>query len=306
MRGVSRRRSVRRIVCLACVCWGVALSAQDRAAQDRRREQWQKVDAIFAEMGVHPGAVVADIGAGDGFFTTRLAKAVGPGGRVFAVDIDDTPLARLRKRLQDEGIDNVTIVKGAVDDPKLPKAALDAALTVNAYHEMEQHQAMLTALRLALKPDGRLVIVEPVTPSRRNRPRADETKSHEIDPEYVVQDARAAGFAVLTLKDPFTRRADDVEWLLALQPGDLPPAPSAAAATDRADAEAAKDPALRMSLEDLIRLRQGDGATVVDVRSRDSFDEAHIPGAISIPLATIEKSVEHLRTLGKTVVTYCS
>jgi ubiquinone/menaquinone biosynthesis C-methylase UbiE len=115
---------------------------------------------------------------------------------VFAVEIDDAMIGRLRKRLPDDGLENVTIVKGAIDDPKLPDATLDAALIVNAYHEMHQHQLILAALRRALKPDGRL-IVEPVTPSRRGRPRADEAKNHEIDPEYVLQDARAAGFAVV-------------------------------------------------------------------------------------------------------------
>jgi predicted methyltransferase len=306
MRAFSGRLSFLRLASFLCALWGTTLFAQDRAAQERRREQWQKVDVIFAEMGVRPGAVVADVGAGDGFFTSRLAKAVGPSGRVFAVDIDDASIARLRKRLQDEGIDNVTIVKGTVDDPKLPKGTLDAALIVNAYHEMEQHQAILAGLRLALKPDsGRLVIVEPITPSRRNRPRAEETKSHEIDPEYVLQDARAAGFAVLTLKDPFTRRDGEIEWLLALQPGDLPP-PRGTAIADQADAEALKDPALRISIEELVRLTQAAGVTIVDVRSSDSFAAGHIPGAMSIPLATIEASVEQLRMLGNPVVTYCS
>jgi predicted methyltransferase len=301
----TRRLTVVHLALGACVFAGVSLLAQDRASQERRREQWQKVDAIFTEMGVRPGAVVADVGAGDGFFTSRLAKAVGPNGRVFAVDIDDAAMERLRRRLQDEGIQNVTIVKGATDDPKLPKATLDAALIVNAYHEMEQHQAVLASLRAALKPDGRLVIVEPVTPSRRSRPRADEAKSHEIDPEYVLQDARAAGFAVLTLKDPFTRRDGEIEWLMALQPGDLPPTP-ATAPPDAADAEALKDAALRISLEEFIQLNQKGGATIVDVRGQDSFAAGHIPGALSIPLSTVEGSIEQLRRLAKPVVTYCS
>jgi predicted methyltransferase len=301
----SRRLAVVHLALAACVCAGVSLLAQDRAAQERRREAWQKVDIIFAEMGVRPGAVVADVGAGDGFFTSRLAKAVGASGRVFAVDVDDAAIVRLRKRLQEDGIENVTIVKGTFDDPKLPRATLDAALIINAYHEMEQHQAMLAALRLALKRDGRLVIVEPVTPSRRSRPRAEEAKSHEIDPEYVLQDARAAGFAVLTLKDPFTRRDDDIEWLMALQPGDLPPTPTTAV-SETADAEALKDRALRISLTDFLQLTQKGGATIVDVRGPDSFAAGRIPGALSIPLSTVEGSVEQLRTLGKPIVTYCS
>jgi predicted methyltransferase len=294
-------------VCLTCLVSATSVVAQDRAAQERRREQWQNVDVIFAEMGVRPGATVADVGAGDGFFTSRLARSVGGNGRVFAVDIDDAVMTRLRKRLQEDGIDNVTIVKGSIDDPKLPDATLDAALIVNAYHEMEQHQLILAALRRALKPDGRLVIVEPVTPSRRGRPRADEAKSHEIDPEYVLQDARAAGFAVVALKDPFTRRDGDIEWLMTLRPGDMPTVTPTGTppARETSDAEL-KDPSLRIPLEALAALASKGTVTVVDVRDEDSFVAGHIPGAIWIPLSSVERSVEQLRALAKPVVTYCS
>jgi predicted methyltransferase len=305
MRSRSGRLPLLHLAYLACVFSGVSLFAQDRAFQERRREQWQKVDVIFAEMGVRAGAIVADIGAGDGFFTSRLARAVGASGRVFAVEIDDTAMERLRERLQQDGIENVTIVKGAVDDPKLPEASVDAALIVNTYHEMAQPQSILAALRRALKPDGRLVIVEPVTPSRRSRPRADEARNHEIDPEYVLQDARVAGFAIVALEDPFTRREGDVEWLMTLQPGDMPPATTTAAAQG-GDAGEEKDPALRISLDEFIRLNQTAAVTIVDVRGDDSFAAGHIPGAISIPLPGIEGSVERLRRLAKPVVTYCS
>jgi len=225
---------------------------------------------------------------------------------VFAVEIDEPAMDRLRKRLQEDGVENVTIVKGAPDDPKLPEATVDAALIVNAYHEMEQHQLILAALRRALKPDGRLVIVEPVTPSRRGRPRADEARNHEIDPEYVLQDARAAGFAVVGLKDPFTRRDGDIEWLIALQPGDMPTASSAAREPGREAGEGLKNPSLRISLDEFIGLASKGTVTVVDVRGDDSFAAGHIPGAISIPLASIENRVEELRRLARPVVTYCS
>jgi predicted methyltransferase len=294
-------------VCLACLVPAISVLAQERAAQERRREQWQNVDVIFAEMGVRPGASVADIGAGDGFFTSRLARSVGANGRVFAVDIDDAAIARLLKRLEEDGIENVTIVKGASDDPKLPDATLDAALIVNAYHEMDQHQLILGALRRALKPDGRLVIVEPVTSSRRGRPRADEAKNHEIDPEYVLQDARAAGFSVLALKDPFTRRDGDIEWLMTLRPGDMPTPTTTgtAAAREPSDVEL-KNPSLRVPIEQLVALASKGTVTIVDVRDKDSFVAGHIPGALSIPLSSVERSIEQLRALAKPVVTYCS
>lgn len=307
MRSRFGRLAFPRWACFACLISTTSLLAQDRAAQERGREQWQNVDVIFAEMGVRPGATVADIGAGDGFFTSRLARSVGGNGRVFAVDIDDAVMARLRKRLQEDGIDNVTTVKGSIDDPKLPDATLDAALIVNAYHEMEQHQLILAALRRALKPDGRLVIVEPVTPSKRGRPRADEARNHEIDPEYVLQDARAAGFAVVALKDPFTRRDGDIEWLMTLRPGDMPPVTptGTALARETSDAELS-DPSLRIPIEDLIALASKGTVTVVDVRDEDSFVAGHIPGAIWIPLSSVDRSVEQLRALAKPVVTYCS
>lgn len=160
-------RRLSQLACLTSLLIGIPLAAQDRGAEESRREQWQKVDEIFGAMAIRPGAVVADVGAGDGFFTSRLARAVGHHGRVFAVDIDDAALERLRRGLAVDGIQNVSIIKGTTDDPKLPEGVLDAALIINAYHEMPQHQSILAALRRALKPEGRLVIVEPVEASRR-------------------------------------------------------------------------------------------------------------------------------------------
>ncbi len=196
-----------------------ALDAQ-RAASERSRDEWQKVAEIFTAMGVRPGAVVADVGAGDGYFTARLARAVGAGGRVYAVDVSARTLERLRQRLAGEEIANVEVVEGAADDPKLPAGALDAVLIVNAYHEMTEHRAMLAKIRTALKPDGRLVILEPIAKSRRDSARPDQVRSHEIGIEHVQQDARDAGFSVVLVQDPFTsrRHAGDDEWLLVLTP----------------------------------------------------------------------------------------
>src|SRR5687767_12889286 len=128
------------LVIAAAAVAGIA--AQD-GSHDRNRDAWQKVDEIFAAMGIKPGAAVADIGAGGGFFTTRLSRAVGDSGRVFAVDISADVVRRLRERAANDGLKNVEVIQGAASDPKLPPASLDAALIVNAYHEMNDHQAML-------------------------------------------------------------------------------------------------------------------------------------------------------------------
>ena len=238
-----------RIAALLVVLAVVPALAQD-SSHDQNRDKWQKVDEIFAAMGVKPGAVVGDIGAGGGYFTSRLSRAVGDTGRVYAVDVGADAIRRLGTRVTSEGLKNVEVVHGAASDPKLPPATLDAALIVNAYHEMNEHKAMLTALKAALKPDGRLVIVEPISGSRRSSARNDQTRNHEIGIGFVMQDARDAGFVEVQAQDPFTKRADahgDEEWLLVL-------APSAASKPASAEIDDWKSPALRIAPEDFKKL----------------------------------------------------
>ena len=303
----NHRRRFNRTVVALCFMGGVTVLAQSARPEEQRREVWQKVDEIFSAMGVRPGATVADIGAGDGFFTARLARAVGPEGRVFAVDIEDGALTRLRKRLEDDNIRNVSVVKGTATDPKLPERTLDAALIVNAYHEMDQHQEVLAAVHRALKPEGRLVIVEPISERRRASTRAEQTKGHEIAPEFVMADARGAGFRIVALQDPFTNRGSDLEWLMALQPASTPASTAGLPAAPKPSAPAEEaDPALRVTQEEFLKLIKADAVTIVDVRDSDSYAAGHIPGAISVPLASVSEGVERLRTLGKSVVTYCS
>ena len=198
----------------------VIQSSTDRRARESQREEQQRVNDVFKALGVAPGAVVADVGAGQGFYTVRLAKAVGEAGKVLAVDVSASALRSLRGRVADEGLGNVEVIEGAADDPKLPKASLDAALIVNAYHEMTEHQQMLARIREALKPGGRLVILEPISPGLRDRDRAEQTRQHEIAPAFVQQDAKAAGFSVVELLDPFSNHHGHggSEYLLVLTP----------------------------------------------------------------------------------------
>jgi predicted methyltransferase len=292
------------------------LVAQSRADQERQREQWQRVGDIFHALGIRSGAHVADIGAGDGFFTSRLAAAVGPGGHVYAVDIADSQLERIRRRLADDGHGNVTIIKGTSRDPRLPAGMLDAALIVNAYHEMPEHQAMLDAIRTALKPGGRLVIVEPIADQRRAAARADQTREHEIAPEFVMQDVRAAGLRIIGLEDPFAARGRALEWMLTVTPGAAPVLPAATAPATTPPAATApataaspdpdwRDPDLRISVDEFVTLATA-GLTIIDVRDEGMFAKGHIPNALSIPLGAIERSADRLRGLEQPLVTYCS
>ncbi len=151
------------------------------------RDPWQEPSRVLALLGVGPGAAVADVGAGSGYFTERLATLVGPEGRVFAVDIDADALRQLATRFASTPA--VTVRRGRPTDPDLAPASLDAALLVDAFHEVRAPEAMLAALRRDLRPGGRLVIVD--RPAKEYAPEA-----HAIPEERVRAQAEAAGFHV--------------------------------------------------------------------------------------------------------------
>jgi ubiquinone/menaquinone biosynthesis C-methylase UbiE len=181
------------------------------------REQWQRIPDIFVALRVAPGSRVADVGAGDGYFTERLAKHVGPGGRVFAVDVVESALAQLRRLVEGEKLANVELVLGEADDPRLPYGTLDAALVVNAYHEMVQHAPMLAGIRRALRPGGVLVIVDNA-PTDSAAPRYRQTGEHQLALPLAEQDLREAGFEVVERVPGFVTQQHDGhthrQWLL--------------------------------------------------------------------------------------------
>jgi len=126
------------------------------------REREEEPSKAIAALKIGAGQTVADIGAGSGYYTVRLAEAVGPTGRVFATDIQPEMLALLRKRLagRNDGGRNVQLVQGTPTESKLPDGAIDLALMVDVYHELAEPQVFLRSLKRALKNDGRLVLIE--------------------------------------------------------------------------------------------------------------------------------------------------
>jgi len=136
------------------------LARMVRRALDPKRAAWQKPDAVVHTLGLRRGQVVAEIGAGPGFFTPRLARAVGRTGRVYAVDPEPRILELLRRRLARAGVRNVTPVLGRADDPLLPAGSCDLALIVNAYHHFADGPAILKKIVLALGRGGRVVNID--------------------------------------------------------------------------------------------------------------------------------------------------
>jgi SAM-dependent methyltransferase len=159
-------------------------------------------DAALDALGLTPGLVVADVGAGSGYMTIRMAQRVGPEGRVYASDIQPEMVALLEERLEDEKITNVTTVLGLVDDPKLPDGAIDLALLVDVYHEFSAPQAMLRGLRKALKPGGRLVLLE----YRKEDPRIPILELHKMSVAQAKQEVEAEGFELTRVDERLPRQ----------------------------------------------------------------------------------------------------
>ncbi len=158
----------------------------DPAHRDAARE----VDQIVARLHLHAGERVADIGAGSGYDTLRLAKVVGPRGRILAEDITPAYLQQLRQTVIRTAPGNVDVIEGDPGDPKLPPRSIDAAIMVHMYHEIQQPLAMLAKLATAFKPGGRLGIEE------LDRP----TQAHGTPPKLLACELAAAGYRLIELK----------------------------------------------------------------------------------------------------------
>lgn len=153
------------------------------------RDAWQRPDQIMDALLIGEGSTVADLGAGGGWFTVRLARRVRANGRVYAEDIQPEMIQAIGRRILREGLGNVTTVLGTPTDPKIPEGSLDAALIVDAYHEMEQPVTLLRNLAKSLKPTGTIGIVNYKKDGGGPGPAMEE----RVDPEQVIRDARAAG-----------------------------------------------------------------------------------------------------------------
>ncbi len=157
------------------------------------RDAWQKPDRIMDALGIADGSTVADLGAGGGWFTIRLAHRVGPNGLVYAEDIQVQMLEATRRRVSREGVRWVQPVLGTPDDPRLPAGKLDAVLILDVYHEMEDPIALLRNVRLTLKPTGRVGIIDYKKDGGGPGPPLDE----RVDADAILRDAAAAGLRLL-------------------------------------------------------------------------------------------------------------
>lgn len=158
------------------------------------RDAWQRPDEVMDALGIAEGSVVADLGAGGGWFTIRLARRVGPNGKVYAEDIQHEMIEAMKRRVERLGLSKrVEFKLGKASDPELPPGVLDAALIVDAYHEMAQPVVLLRNVARSLKPNGRVGILNFTKEGGGPGPPMEE----RVDAERVIRDASAAGLRLL-------------------------------------------------------------------------------------------------------------
>ena len=178
------------------------------------REAEEAPSKAIAALNIKPGLIIADIGAGSGYYSLLLADATGATGRVYATDIQPEMLALIKKKLDAGLVQNVTLVLGTATETRLPDGAIDLAIMVDVYHELPQPQAFLQSVKRALKPGGRLILIE----FRKEDPRVPIREEHKMSVREARIELEAGGFR-------FERTIEVMPWqhILVFAPDrDLP------------------------------------------------------------------------------------
>jgi SAM-dependent methyltransferase len=178
--------------------YALPMSAAGAAWLDRgERQREENTELSLRLLDVATGSVVADIGAGSGYYSSRLARMVGPSGRVYANDIQQAMLDIIRDRIARERIPNIELVLGTTTDPRLPRGAVDLAIMVDVYHEFSEPQVMLRRIRESLKPAGRLILLE----YRGEDATVPILPAHKMTVAQAKTEVEAEGFRLATVKE---------------------------------------------------------------------------------------------------------
>jgi predicted methyltransferase len=222
---------------LACVLLPALAARGDEAGQ------------IVGALGLHTGMSVADVGAGEGRFTTALARQVGPTGRIYATEVESDKLEQIQKRAKDDGLANVQTVLGDQARTGLPDGCCDAILLRMVYHHFTDPQAMRRSLWTALKPGGRVLIVEvPPHASWRKLDGVPERGGHGIPAPELIADMRSQGFTVVEQHENWP--GEDDSYCVVFQRPALTravPANSAPTASSAGTGDSSASPAATMS-----------------------------------------------------------
>jgi ubiquinone/menaquinone biosynthesis C-methylase UbiE len=190
MRVTVRRKTL--IFALAAVFFLAACAGLKQCAYEGvNRDQWQQPEKVIATLRLRPGNIVADLGSGSGYFTFRLAQAVGPAGKVYAVDIDREMNELIEKRTKAEGVKHVETILAKPDDPLLPETGVDLVFTSNAYHHIENRVAYFAKLHRFLRSGGRIAVID-----FDRRAWLEGLLRHYTPSEFIKREMEQAGFTL--------------------------------------------------------------------------------------------------------------
>jgi protein-L-isoaspartate O-methyltransferase len=179
-------------------------------ADEEERDRRENVAAVIAALEIKPGDTVADIGAGYGYYASRISPVVGERGKVVAEEIDGPLVERLRRRIRVDRLNNVEPILGSADDPNLSRYRFDAIVLGDVYHEIGNPVEFLKKLRGNLKGDGRLIVIDYLKPEHANASRERQRQDHNIAPIFVEEDLKAAGFRIIERKENFATGYDNI------------------------------------------------------------------------------------------------
>jgi ubiquinone/menaquinone biosynthesis C-methylase UbiE len=207
------------LLLIGCALCGLAQTASPAGQQQRKtstpytgdltifdypeRDQKLHINEVMDLLGVAPGKVVADVGAGSGWFTVRAAKRVTQTGKVYAVDINPESISYITSRVEKDGLNNVTTILGGADDPKLPTNSVDVVLLLKTYHEVAQPVALMQHLHAALRAGARVGIID----------RNGDGQNHGVSKKVVIQEVESAGYRLAEEHDDLVKD-DKMDYFL--------------------------------------------------------------------------------------------
>ena len=199
-----RRSGSLKLVSLTLIALLVASCARLKqfAYEGFNRDSWQQPDKVIAALDLHPGEVVADLGSGGGYFTFKLARAVAPSGKIYAVDVDKDMIELVAKRLKGESGNNVETILATATDPLLPQTGVDLIFTVNTYHHIADRLAYFANARKYLRPAGRIAIID-----LDRRAWLEGLLGHYTPSETIKREMEQAGYALQQQLDFLDRQS---------------------------------------------------------------------------------------------------
>ena len=186
----KRRHSLRFALAFALLLTGCARLKQC-AYEGVNRDDWQQPQRVIAALKIQPGAIVADLGSGGGYFTFRLAEAAGPTGKVYAVDVDQDMVDLIKKSAKEKTAGNIETVLAKPDNPMLPKPGADLIFTSNTYHHIDHRVAYFANLRQYLRPGGSIAIID-----FDRRAWLEGLLRHYTPSEFIKREMEQAGYAL--------------------------------------------------------------------------------------------------------------